>query len=61
MVQRAISSIIEFTATGAKAQGRNSAVVFPGRFASYSLVTNHAPNKRYVPLEICVEGDVLMP
>ena len=52
---------IEFTATGANVWGRNTVVVFDGRYASYGLGTNDALSARYVLLDTYVEGDSLLP
>ena len=52
---------IEFTATGAKVWGRNTVVVFDGRYATYGLGTNDALSARYLLLDTYVEGDSLLP
>jgi cyanophycinase len=52
---------IEFTATGAIVWGRNTVVVFDGRYATYGLGTNDALSARYVLLDTYVEGDALLP
>jgi cyanophycinase len=52
---------IEFTATGANVWGKNTVVVFDGRYASYGLGTNDALSVRYVLLDTYVEGDTLLP
>ena len=52
---------IEFTATGAKVWGRNTVVVFDGRYASYAVGTNDALSARYVLLDTYVEGDAISP
>ena len=56
-----VNTAIEFTSTGAKVWGKNTVVVFDGRFASYALGTNGALSERYVLLDTYVEGDPLMP
>lgn len=56
-----VNTAIEFTATGAKVWGKNTVVVFDGRYASYALGTNGALSERYVLLDTYVEGDALMP
>jgi cyanophycinase-like exopeptidase len=56
-----VNTAIEFTATGAKVWGKNTVVVFDGRFASYALGTNGALSERYVLLDTYVEGDAIMP
>jgi cyanophycinase len=56
-----VNTAIEFTATGANVWGKNTVVVFDGRYASYALGTNHALSERYVLLDTFVEGDALMP
>jgi cyanophycinase len=56
-----VNTAIEFTATGAKAWGKNTVAVFDGRFASYGLGTNNALSERYVLLDTYVEGDAIMP
>jgi cyanophycinase-like exopeptidase len=43
-----VNTAIEFTATGANVWGRNTVVVFDGRYASYALGTNGALSERYV-------------
>ena len=56
-----VNTAIEFTATGAKVWGKNTVVVFDGRYASYSLGTNDALSERYVLLDTYVEGDAILP
>jgi cyanophycinase len=56
-----VNTAVEFTSNGVKVLGRNTVVVFDGRFASYSLGTNGALGERYVLLDTYVEGDTLMP
>ena len=56
-----VNTAIEFTATGAKVWGKNTVVVFDGRFATYALGTNKALSERYVLLDTYVEGDALLP
>ncbi len=56
-----VDTAMEFTATGAKVWGRNTVVVFDGRFASYALGPNGALSERYVVLDTYVEGDALLP
>jgi cyanophycinase len=56
-----VNTAIEFTATGAKVLGKNTIVVFDGRFASYALGTNSALSERYVLLDTYVEGDTIAP
>lgn len=54
-------TVIEFTTTGAKVLGRNTVVIFDGRYASYALGTNDALSARYVLLDTYVEGDPITP
>src|SRR5688572_9338455 len=56
-----VNTAIEFTATGAKVWGKNTVVVFDGRYASYALGTNGALSERYVLLDTYVEGDAVLP
>jgi cyanophycinase len=56
-----VNTAIEFTATGAKVWGKNTVVVFDGRYASYALGTNGAFSERYVLLDTYVEGDAILP
>src|SRR5215207_235745 len=56
-----VNTAIEFTATGAKVWGKNTVVVFDGRYASYALGTNNALSERYVLLDTYVEGDSISP
>jgi cyanophycinase len=56
-----VNTAIEFTATGATVWGKNTAIVFDGRYATYALGTNGALSERYVLLDTYVEGDALMP
>jgi len=56
-----VNTAIEFTAIGAKVWGKNTVVVFDGRYASYGLGTNDALSERYVLLDTYVEGDALLP
>jgi cyanophycinase len=56
-----VNTAIEFTAMGAKVWGKNTVVVFDGRYASYAVGTNGALSERYVLLDTFVEGDTLMP
>jgi cyanophycinase-like exopeptidase len=56
-----VNTAIEFTASGAKVWGKNTVVVFDGRYASYAIGTNNALSARYVLLDTYVEGDTLMP
>jgi cyanophycinase len=56
-----INTAVEFTATGAKVLGKNTVVIFDGRYASYELGTNGALSERYILLDTYVEGDALMP
>lgn len=56
-----VNTAIEFTATGAKVWGKNTVVIFDGRYASYGVGTNGALSERYVLLDTYVEGDALMP
>ena len=56
-----VNTAVEFTATGAKAWGKNTVVVFDGRYASYALGTNNALSERYVILDTYVEGDAITP
>jgi len=55
------NTAIEFTATGANVWGKNTIVVFDGRYATYGLGTNDALSVRYVLLDTYVEGDALLP
>src|SRR6266487_560261 len=56
-----VNTAIEFTATGAKAWGKNTVVLFDGRYATYALGTNGALSERYVLLDTYVEGDPIAP
>ncbi len=56
-----VNTAIEFTATGANVWGKNTVVVFDGRYASYAVGTNDALSARYVLLDTYVEGDAIMP
>ena len=56
-----VNTAVEFTATGANIWGKNTVVVFDGRYASYALGTNGALSARYVMLDTYVEGDAIMP
>ena len=56
-----VNTAIEFTATGANVWGRNTVVVFDGRYASYALGTNDALSARYVLIDTFVEGDAIRP
>jgi cyanophycinase len=52
---------IEFTATGAQVWGKNTVVVFDGRYGSYGVGTNDALSARHVLLDTYVEGDSITP
>ena len=52
---------VEFTATSANVWGKNTVVVFDGRYANYGLGTNDALSVRYVLLDTYVEGDSIAP
>jgi cyanophycinase len=56
-----VNTAIEFTITGTKVWGKNTVVVFDGRYASYGLGTNNALSERYVILDTYVEGDAITP
>ncbi len=56
-----VNTAIEFTATGAKVWGKNTVVVFDGRYATYALGTNNALSERYVILDTYIEGDIILP
>ena len=56
-----VNTAVEFTVTGAKVWGKNTIIVFDGRYASYALGTNGALSERYVLLDTYVEGDVIVP
>lgn len=56
-----VNTAIEFTPTGANVWGKNTVVVFDGRFATYALGTNNALSERYVLLDTYVEGDSVAP
>jgi cyanophycinase-like exopeptidase len=56
-----VNTAIEFTATSAKVWGKNTVVIFDGRYASYALGTNNALSERYVLLDTYVEGDAIVP
>jgi cyanophycinase len=56
-----VNTAIEFTPTGAQVWGRNTVVVFDGRYATYALGTNDALSERYVLLDTYVEGDAIAP
>ena len=53
-----VNTAIEFSATGAKVWGKNTIVVFDGRYASYA---DEALSERYVLLDSYVEGDAITP
>jgi cyanophycinase len=53
-----VNTAIEFTATGSKVWGKNTIVVFDGRYASYA---DEALSERYVLLDTYVEGDAITP
>ena len=56
-----VGTAVEFTASGAQVWGRNTAVSFDGRYASYARGTNDALSARYVLLDTYVEGDMITP
>jgi cyanophycinase len=56
-----LHTAVEFSAAGGQALGRNTVVVFDGRYASFDLGTNDALSARYVLLDTYVDGDTLMP
>ena len=56
-----VNTALEFTATGAQVWGKNTVVVFDGRYGSYALGTNDALSARYVLLDTYVEGDLIAP
>lgn len=56
-----VNTAVEFTAAGAVVWGKNTVVVFDGRFASYALGTNGALSERYIILDTFVEGDLITP
>jgi cyanophycinase len=56
-----VNTAVEFTATGARVWGKNTVVVFDGRYGSYALGTNDALSARYVLLDTYVEGDMITP
>ena len=56
-----VNTAIEFATTGANVWGKNTVIVFDGRYATYALGTNGALSERYVLLDTYVEGDALMP
>ena len=56
-----VNTAIEITATGAQVWGRNTVVVFDGRYGSYAVGTNDALSARYVLLDTFVEGDAITP
>jgi cyanophycinase len=56
-----VNTAIEITATGAQIWGRNTVVVFDGRYGSYAVGTNDALSARYVLLDTFVEGDMITP
>jgi cyanophycinase-like exopeptidase len=56
-----VNTAIEFTGTSASVWGKNTVVVFDGRFSSYALGTNEALSVRYMILDTYVEGDGLVP
>jgi hypothetical protein len=56
-----VNTAIEFVATGANVLGRNTVVVFDGRYATYALGSNNALSARYVLVDTFVEGDVITP
>ena len=56
-----VHTAVEFSAAEAQALGKNTVVVFDGRYASFGLGTNDALSARYVLLDTYVEGGALMP
>jgi cyanophycinase-like exopeptidase len=56
-----VNTAIEFTATSAMVWGKNTVVVFDGRYGSYALGSNDALSERYVLLDTYVEGDAILP
>jgi cyanophycinase-like exopeptidase len=56
-----VNTAIELTTTGAQVWGKNTVVVFDGRYGSYALGTNDALSARYILLDTYIEGDMLMP
>jgi cyanophycinase len=56
-----VNTAVEFTATGAKVWGKNTVIVFDGRYASYAVGTNNALSERYILLDTYVEGDAILP
>jgi cyanophycinase len=56
-----VNTAIEFTATGAKVWGKNTVVVFDGRYGTYALGTNGALSERYILLDTYVEGEAITP
>ena len=56
-----VNTAIEFTPPGAQVWGKNTVVVFDGRYGSYALGTNDALSVTYVLLDTYVEGDVITP
>ena len=56
-----VNTAIEFTPTGTKVWGKNTVVVFDGRYGSYALGTNGALSARYILLDTYVEGDAIAP
>ncbi|HLO31877.1 MAG TPA: hypothetical protein VK249_22195 [Anaerolineales bacterium] len=56
-----VNTAIEFTATGTNVWGKNTVVVFDGRYGTYAQGTNGALSERYILLDTYVEGDAIMP
>jgi cyanophycinase len=56
-----VNTAIEFTVTGTKVWGKNTVVVFDGRYGTYALGTNGALSERYILLDTYVEGEAIMP
>jgi hypothetical protein len=56
-----VNTAIEFAAAGAQVWGKNTVVVFDGRYGSYGVGTNDALSARHVLLDTYVEGDTITP
>ena len=56
-----VNSLVELTSTAATVWGRNTVVVFDGRFGTYDPGTNGSLSEQYIILDTYVEGDALMP
>lgn len=56
-----VGTAVELSQTGAVVRGQGTAVVFDGRWGSYSVGSNGTLGARYVVLDSFVDGDQLLP